>query len=58
MIDRALAGKPDKARKAVERLSHHHPALRIANLSERFPLRRPEDLARFVKGLRAAGLAE
>jgi tetratricopeptide (TPR) repeat protein len=54
----ALAGKPDKARKAIERISHHHAGLRIANLSDRFPLRRREDLARFAQGLRAAGLPE
>jgi hypothetical protein len=34
------------------------PALRVATVADRFPLRRPEDLAALVEGLRAAGLPE
>jgi hypothetical protein len=34
------------------------PALRISNLGQQFPLRRPEDIERLADGLRKAGLAE
>jgi hypothetical protein len=34
------------------------PALRISNLKDWLPLRRPEDLATFADGLRRAGLPE
>ena len=34
------------------------PALRVSNLPDVIPLRRPEDLARYIEGLRKAGLPE
>ena len=42
----------------MARLRRIDPALRISNLLEAFPIRRPEDLARFADGLRRAGLPE
>jgi TolB-like protein/tetratricopeptide (TPR) repeat protein len=54
----ALAGKPAEARLAMTRLRELMPNLRISNLNEFFPLRRPEDLANFADGLRKAGLPE
>jgi TolB-like protein len=54
----ALTGKRDEARQAVERLRQLDPALRISNLKDRYPLRRPEDFARWAEGLRRAGLPE
>ena len=42
----------------MERLRRLDPALRISNLPESFPIRRPEDLARLADGLRRAGLPE
>ena len=54
----ALNGRRGDAQKAIARLYQHDPAARVSNLIDRFPLRRPEDLARFVDGLRKAGLSE
>jgi tetratricopeptide (TPR) repeat protein len=54
----ALTGRQEKARGAVQRLGELDPDLRISNLKDRYPLRRPEDLARWAGGLRRAGLAE
>jgi TolB-like protein len=54
----ALAGRMEEARYAMDRLRQIDPALRISNLKERHPIRRPADLARFAEGLRMAGLPE
>jgi tetratricopeptide (TPR) repeat protein len=54
----ALAGRIEEARQAMERLRQIDPTLRISNLKDRHPLRRPDDLARFAEGLRRAGLPE
>lgn len=54
----ALAGRTDKARLAMDRLRGLDPALRISNLVDWLPIRRPEDLAVFADGLRKAGLPE
>ena len=53
----ALAGRMDEARRrgAHPRLD---PTLRISNLQDWLPFRRPEDLALFADGLRKAGLPE
>jgi hypothetical protein len=42
----------------VARLRQLEPTLRISNLRDQIPYRRPEDLARFADGLRKAGLPE
>ena len=54
----ALAGKPAEAEKAMARLRQINPALRVSNLKNMLPIRRPEDLARLAEGLRKAGLPE
>jgi TolB-like protein/tetratricopeptide (TPR) repeat protein len=54
----ALRGRMEKANQAVLRLRELDPALRVSNLKEWLPIQRPEDLARFVQGLRLAGLPE
>jgi tetratricopeptide (TPR) repeat protein len=54
----ALAGRIEPAKKAMARLRHIDPALRVSNLQELTPLRRPEDIARYAEGLRKAGLPE
>jgi adenylate cyclase len=54
----ALAGKLAQAEKAMVRLRELNPALRISNLKDMQPFRRPEHLARLSEGLRMAGLRE
>jgi TolB-like protein/Flp pilus assembly protein TadD len=54
----ALAGRMDEARRAMHHLRRLDPDLRIANLGDWLPVRRPEDLATFADGLRKAGLPE
>jgi TolB-like protein/DNA-binding SARP family transcriptional activator len=54
----ASRGGIAEAKAVMERLRRIDPTLRIANLRESFPFRRPEDLARLAEGLRAAGLPE
>ena len=54
----ALAGRLEEAHKAIEHLHNLHPTLRISNLEELTPFRKPQDLARLVEGLRKAGLPE
>src|SRR3712207_124872 len=54
----ALGGRRDEARRAMRHLRQLDPTLRISNLKDWLPLRRPEDLATFVDGLRRAGLPE
>jgi TolB-like protein len=54
----ALCGRMDEARRALQRLRRLDPTLRISNVEDWVVLRRPEDLATFVEGLRSAGLPE
>ena len=54
----ALAGRTDKARRAMQHLRQLDPALRISNLTDYLPIRRPQDLAILSDGLRKAGLPE
>jgi TolB-like protein len=54
----ALAGRMERAQKVMERLRQIDPALRISNLRQLTPLRRPQDMARYAEGMRKAGLPE
>jgi adenylate cyclase len=54
----ALAGHMSEAHEAMAHLRELDPSLRVSNLKEVFPLRRPEDLAKFAEGLREAGLPD
>jgi TolB-like protein/tetratricopeptide (TPR) repeat protein len=54
----ALAGRIDDARRAMDHLRQLDPTLRISNLRDWIPIRRPEHLATFAEGLRKAGLPE
>jgi TolB-like protein len=54
----ALAGHLSEARAAMAHLLELDPSLRISNLNEVFPLRRPDHLAKFAEGLRKAGLPD
>ena len=54
----ALAGRIDEARRAMEHVRRIDATLRMSNVEGWVVLRRPEDLATFVEGLRRAGLPE
>jgi TolB-like protein/tetratricopeptide (TPR) repeat protein len=57
-VSNALAGRLMDAQEAMARLRQIDPALRISNLKEMTPLRRPDDRARYEEGMRKAGLPE
>jgi TolB-like protein/tetratricopeptide (TPR) repeat protein len=54
----ALAGHTDEAQRAMRHLRQLDPALRISNLRDWLPIRRPQDLAILADGLRKAGLPQ
>lgn len=57
-VSHALAGRTDEARRAMHRLRRLDPALRLSDLKDWLPIRRPEDLATLTDSLRRAGLPE
>ncbi|MBV7548061.1 winged helix-turn-helix domain-containing tetratricopeptide repeat protein [Pseudomonas sp. PDM26] len=54
----ALGSRMDKAKWAMQRLQKLDSSLRLGTLKGWLPIQRPEDFARFVDGLRLAGLPE
>jgi TolB-like protein len=54
----ALAGRLAPARDAMARMRRIDPELRVSTIAAIVPFRRPEDFARYVQGLREAGLPE
>ena len=54
----AMAGRMEQAGKTVAHLCELDPALRISNLDQLNPFRKPENFARLAEGLRRAGLPE
>jgi adenylate cyclase len=54
----ALAGRIERAQKAMVLLRRIDPALRVSNLRDLTPLRRAEDMARYAEGMRKAGLPD
>jgi tetratricopeptide (TPR) repeat protein len=57
-VSGALAGRIDEVQKAVGRQREIDPTSGISNFTKVWPLRRPQDLAAFEKGLRLTGLPE
>jgi TolB-like protein len=57
-ISKALAGDVEQAQNAMTRLLQIDPALRVCDLGDQTPLRRPEDMALYAEALRIAGLPE
>jgi len=55
---RATEGRVAEAKKASKRLREIDPNLRISNLLESYPIRRPDDFAKWADGLRLAGIPE
>ena len=54
----ALAGQIMDAKKNIARICHLDPALRLSRVAALAPCRRPEDVAKYVEGMRKAGLPE
>jgi TolB-like protein/Tfp pilus assembly protein PilF len=55
----ALAGRLEEGKDARQRLQKLDPKLRISNLKDELgPYHRPQDIVRYVEGLRAAGLPD
>jgi adenylate cyclase len=54
----AMTGLTERAGKAMARLRELDPTTRLSNLKNIIPLRKPEHFARYVEGLRKAGLPE
>jgi tetratricopeptide (TPR) repeat protein len=54
----ALAGRGATAYEAMARIRQIDPALRVSNSADFVPFRRPDDVARYLEGLRRAGLPE
>jgi TolB-like protein/Tfp pilus assembly protein PilF len=52
----ALAGQAPEATEAMTRLRQLDPDFRLSSLNDFFPIRRPDDAARWADGLRNAGL--
>jgi TolB-like protein len=58
VVSNALRGDLEQARRALARARDLDPDLRISNLKDRVGPYRPDDLIRFVEGMRLAGLPE
>jgi TolB-like protein/class 3 adenylate cyclase len=54
----ALVARQADAEKAMARVRQLDPNIRISNLKDRFPIKRPEDYEKWEEGLRLAGLPE
>jgi TolB-like protein len=54
----ALAGQMTDASKNIARICQLDPALRLSRVAAIAPCRRPEDVSRYVDGMRRAGLPE
>jgi TolB-like protein len=57
-VTRTLGGRHEDAGRAIDELRRLDPALRVSNVTDWLPIRRPEHLSIFADGLRQAGLAE
>ena len=53
-----LGGRTEEAEKIVQQLLQLNPALRISDLKDVYPFRRPEDLTNLIEGFRRAGIPD
>jgi TolB-like protein len=53
-----LVGKKEEAEKAMARVRELNPAMRMSNLRDVLPFKRPQDFDLWAEGLRKAGLPE
>jgi len=54
----ALAGRMTDAGRNIARIRHLDPSLRLSRVADLAPCRRPDDVSRYVDGMRRAGLPE
>jgi len=54
----AVSGRVEEARQACAQALRLDPTQRISNITERMPLRRPEDILRLTEAFRIAGMPE
>jgi len=54
----ALAGRMIDAQRALTRVCHLDPGLRLSKVAELAPCRRPDHVSRYVDAMRQAGLPE
>jgi hypothetical protein len=57
-VSAALAGRIPQAQKAVKLMLQLNPTLRISDIAALVPILRSEDAAKWVEGLRKAGVPE
>ena len=57
-VANALAGNVDQARQLMAQMLQIDPAMRLSNVVESLPFRRPQDIERMLSALRIAGLPE
>jgi adenylate cyclase len=57
-VSAALSGRTEDARRIVAGMLRADPDLKVSKVSNLIPMRRPEDTARWIEGLRKAGLPE
>jgi hypothetical protein len=54
----AFAGRLQDARRAIAQMREAIPNMRLFEIMDRSPFRRPDDWKRYAEGLRMAGLPE
>jgi tetratricopeptide (TPR) repeat protein len=57
-VANSLAGRPEQAKKFMDRVIEMDSAFRMSNIKDLLPLRRDEDFAKWAEALRSAGLPE
>ena len=57
-VSAALSGRANDAQRIVTGMLRADPTLKVSKVSSLIPLRRPEDSARWIEGLKKAGLPE
>jgi tetratricopeptide (TPR) repeat protein len=57
-VSGALSGRLEEAQKIMRHVLQLDPTLRVSNLKDVYPFRRPKDLASVIEGFRKAGMPE
>ena len=54
----AMAGNLDEARRIMAVIRHLHPEMRLSGIKDAVMIRRPDDVARLMTGLKLAGMPD